>query len=150
MNALLALVALEPSILETVDDDGTKRIGGIGFRPIRKLRWVVPTLEKPREFVDGLKLSMRHGDSPTHAEVAADHGYTDSWVNDIIRNIEEKGMGTTVETVVMLRESIPFLDHQMREGGILWPTLCEFVDYKRRRSGHQTAERLAVQAARRK
>lgn len=107
-----------------------------------------------RTFLEGLRVVLLMADSPTYEEIAADHLYTKTWMSDIIRRLEGRGpgghTGITRETVVMLRESIPALHMQMQAGSVLWPELAEFDDYSVRRPGVQTAERLRIQARRRR
>jgi hypothetical protein len=144
-------------VLDTVDDNGVRRIGGIVFTAKRRSKFPIATLTcVPMDFVPGLQLALRHMSAPTQEEVAADHGYSNSWISDILRRLEgrmpeqngEPG-GVSIETVVMLRESIPFLDHQMTMLTIRWPKVAEFSDYRKRRPGVQTKERLETQARRR-
>jgi len=154
----LASGSLDALVLDETGDDGVRRIGGIIFTHKRRAKFPISTLScAPMEFIDGLRLALRHQSSPTNEEVARDHEYSKSWVNDIFRHLEgtkpeQDGIpgGLSIETVVMLRESIPFLDHQMRMLTIRWPKLAAHMDYAKRRPGMQTQERLATQAARRK
>lgn len=150
--------SLDLLVLDEVDAHGVRRIGGIVFTAKRRARFPIPTLSgPPREFIPGLRLALDHMSAPTYEEVATEHEYSNSWVSDIFRRLEgrepsQNGIpgGLTIETVVMLRESLPYLDHQMTMLTIRWPKLAACGDYKKCRAGVQTVTRLETQAKRRK
>lgn len=146
----------EADVLIEHRDDGTTLMGGFRFSPFRRPKFPIAKLPRSFDFIAGLEFALGHQSSPTREEVAADHRYGKSWVGDILRRLqgmmpEQKGEpgGLTVETVVMLRESIPALDHWMRQESIAWPKIADIVDYKERRAGVQTDERLEDQRKRR-